>query len=131
MKYVTGCNHFLIFSISFLLCTNISSTQAKMAIIDDIDNTAKELPELPQGKRWVALEYVEKPNKGKIRRRRLQDRTCFPECTGMQVEDCIQVIEDAAADTFTAIQYPRSFEWGRVVLHVDNDSKVKSPPGRG
>merc|ERR1712190_641648 len=45
-------------------------------------------------------------------------RTCFPECVGMQAEDCISIIEKDATDSYVNIQYPRSFEFGRVVVMV-------------
>jgi len=58
-------------------------------------------------------------------------RTCFPECEGMQAEDCIEIIETVAPDAYTTIQYPRSYEWSRVVINVDETNHVKSPPFRG
>jgi len=49
----------------------------------------------------------------------------------MQAEDCLQIIEQNAPNTFTTMQYSRSFEWGRVVLQVDDQNVVKTPPSRG
>lgn len=129
----------------FLIINKISSIEAtKKDKIDNNSNTnnndVEVNNELSKNKKWIVIEYVEPPsflrhntkkNDNEQNHRKLQERTCFPECTGMQAEDCLSIIEQNAPDTFSTMQYPRSFEWGRVVISVDDNNNVKTPPSRG
>ena len=64
--------------------------------------------------------------------RRLQEmKSEWPECIGMQAEDCAALIESEAADAYTLIVRPTDFDFHRVIIRVDSDSLVTKTPSRG
>ena len=64
--------------------------------------------------------------------RRLQEmKNEWPECIGMQAEDCVALIESEAADAYTLIVRPKDFDFHRVIIRVDSDSLVTKTPSRG
>jgi len=58
-------------------------------------------------------------------------RECFPECVGMQVEDCSDFIESLAADAFTVVNYPEGYEYSRINMKTDEFDNVYEAPYRG
>lgn len=64
--------------------------------------------------------------------RRLQEmKNEWPECIGMQAEDCVALIESEAPDAYTLIVRPKDYDFHRVIIRVDNDSLVTKTPSRG
>ena len=64
--------------------------------------------------------------------RRLQEmKSEWPECIGMQAEDCVALIESEAPDAFTLIVRPADYDFHRVIIRVDSDSLVTKTPSRG
>jgi len=64
--------------------------------------------------------------------RRLQEmKTEWPECIGMQAEDCVTLIESEASDAYTLIVRPNDFNFHRVMIRVDGDNLVTKVPSRG
>ena len=64
--------------------------------------------------------------------RRLQEmKSEWPECIGMQAEDCVALIESEAPDAYTLIVRPADYDFHRVIIRVDSDSLVTKTPSRG
>ena len=64
--------------------------------------------------------------------RRLQEmKNEWPECIGMQAEDCVALIESEAPDAYTLIVRPADYDFHRVIIRVDSDSLVTKTPSRG
>ena len=64
--------------------------------------------------------------------RRLQDmKNEWPECIGMQAEDCVALVESEAPDVYTIVVRPREYDFHRVIIRVDNDDLVTQTPYRG
>lgn len=64
--------------------------------------------------------------------RRLQEmKNEWPECIGMQAEDCVAMIESEAPDAYTLIVRPTDYDFHRIIIRVDSDSFVTKTPSRG
>ena len=55
----------------------------------------------------------------------------WPECLGMNSDDCIQYIESLADDVYTVVVLPIETEYTRVWISVDENGKVNKVPYRG
>mmetsp|Transcript_18858 Transcript_18858/g.26754 ORF Transcript_18858/g.26754 Transcript_18858/m.26754 type:complete len:133 (+) Transcript_18858:239-637(+) len=55
----------------------------------------------------------------------------WPQCVGMQADDCIALIEVLAADIYTVVVLPVEPERTRVRVSVDETGKVNRVPHRG
>jgi hypothetical protein len=55
----------------------------------------------------------------------------WPECLGMNSDDCIQFIESKAQDIYTVVVLPIETERTRVWVSVDDNGKVNKVPYRG
>lgn len=55
----------------------------------------------------------------------------WPECLGMQGEDCVSYIESQAEDVYCLIVYPLEYDYHRVWIHVDGKDIVTEAPSRG
>lgn len=67
-------------------------------------------------------------------RRALQTKNSngpWPECLGMQGEDCVSYIESQAEDVYCLIVYPLEYDYHRVWIHVDVKDIVTEAPSRG
>jgi len=55
----------------------------------------------------------------------------WPQCVGMQADDCVELIESLAADVYTVVVLPVETERTRVKIMTDYDQKVIRVPHRG
>mmetsp|Transcript_8951 Transcript_8951/g.10361 ORF Transcript_8951/g.10361 Transcript_8951/m.10361 type:complete len:146 (+) Transcript_8951:8-445(+) len=55
----------------------------------------------------------------------------WPECVGMQGDDCVAHIEKYAPDTYTTIVYPKEVVTERVWVYTDEQDIVNKVPARG
>lgn len=55
----------------------------------------------------------------------------WPQCVGMQADDCVELIESLAADIYTVVVLPVETERTRVKIMADYDQKVIRVPHRG
>ena len=80
----------------------------------------------------VAKRAADQSDQQSQHHRRLQEmKNEWPECIGMQAEDCVALVEAEAPDAYTLIVRPKDYDFHRVIIRVDNDSLVTKTPLRG
>ena len=92
----------------------------------DYDNTA-----IDGGLAQQAEAMHARPDQNQDHRRLQEMKNEWPECIGMQAEDCVALIESEAPDAYTLIVHPADYDFHRVIIRVDSDSLVTKTPSRG
>ena len=90
--------------------------------------------EVPPGENAPSVDLAADQSDGAQNQshRRLQDmKNEWPECIGMQAEDCVALVESEAPDVYTIVVRPREYDFHRVIIRVDNDDLVTQTPYRG